>query len=204
MKLSWIPLLLLLIITWFALANRREKQELGRRQDAVFARRSGHERSIPRTRKRSSSGSRTWTRREEWGAEELAEREGEEDEVEDAAARQILDDKREAEEADSGLELSARLTAREKHGFDLKREEEEAEDEEEEREAAPEKIMIGYYLHPSISNTTQARCLEICYNMGENCTLYAVLNNLIYSISIDHMIRRGPSIGAGGTCPPKP
>ena len=189
MKLSWIRLVLLLTSTWFTLANRREEEIFERQQDGMLARRAGHELSIPRTRKRGLSGSRAWTKREASGAEELAERGGVEDEMEGEAAQQILEERREDEmEAENGLELNARLTAHEKHAGGMEREDEEgweeekdAEDGEDEekqkREAAPKKIMIGYYLHPTIYNTTQARCLEICYSMGVNCTLYAVLNN---------------------------
>jgi hypothetical protein len=166
MKFFWIHLVLLLTSTWFVLANRREEEEFERRQEGVLARRAGNER-----------GSGTGTRREASRAEELAERGGVEDE-EGEAAQQILEEKREDEmEAESGLR------AREKQGDGMEQEDEEgweeekdAEDREDEkdqkREAAPKKIMIGYYLHPTITNTTQARCFEICSNMGENCTFY--------------------------------
>ena len=205
MKIFWIQLVLLLTSTWFALANRWEEEDFERRQDGVLARRAGHELSIVRARKRGSS---TKTRRESSGAEKLAERKGVEDEADGEAAQQILEEKREDEVEESGLELIARVTARENHVDGMEQEDEEGweeekdtengeNEEEQEREAAPEKIMIGYYLHPSIYNTTQARCLEICYSLAENCTLYAFLNtcnlfDIQYSIDCCHHIADGP------------
>lgn len=174
MRLLWIQFVFLLASSWFASANRREEMEFERRQDSVLARRSGKDLPLSHLRKR---GSRTWK-------DELEEREEVNSEVDGEAVRQILEKEERDDKimAESGLEHIAKLTSREQQVdaveqpdeevMEEEKEEDDEEDKEEKKRDAPQKIMIGYYLHPTIYYQTQVECLQICYNMGINCTLY--------------------------------